>query len=274
MPDARTWIAALRSSHDRLVSLTTPLSPGELARGSYCSEWTIAQVLSHLGSSAEIFQLFLDAALTGASPPGADAYQPIWDVWNARSPQEQAAEYRRSDAAFVERFESLDDSELARMHLTAIGMELDAAGLASLRLSEHALHTWDVAVALDGAAELAPDAVELIIDTVGRLIGRVGKPQGERINLRVRTTQPERDLILSVGDDVRLTGTAAAPDAGARPGAEAGPDAAAAPEAELHIPSAAFIRLVYGRLDPAHTPSGTEARGVTLDSLRAVFPGF
>ena len=51
------WIGALRHSHDRLQALVGPLDPGQLEQGSYASEWSIAQVLSHLGSQAEIFGL-------------------------------------------------------------------------------------------------------------------------------------------------------------------------------------------------------------------------
>ena len=41
---------------------------------------------------------------------------------------------------------------------------------------------------------------------------------------------------------------------------------------ELALPAEAFVRLVYGRLDPAHTPP-VEAARVDLDELRHVFPG-
>jgi hypothetical protein len=46
------WISALRHSHDRLRASVEPLGPDQLAQRSYPSEWTIAQVLSHLGSQA------------------------------------------------------------------------------------------------------------------------------------------------------------------------------------------------------------------------------
>ena len=39
------------------------------------------------------------------------------------------------------------------------------------------------------------------------------------------------------------------------------------------MPAEAFIRLVYGRLDDAHT-GDVEVDGCDLDDLRAVFPGF
>ena len=41
---------------------------------------------------------------------------------------------------------------------------------------------------------------------------------------------------------------------------------------ELRLSAEAFLRLVYGRLGPAHTPP-VEAGGVDLDELRQLFPG-
>ena len=38
------------------------------------------------------------------------------------------------------------------------------------------------------------------------------------------------------------------------------------------MPAEAFIRLVYGRLDPAHTPA-VDGDAALLDQLRATFPG-
>src|SRR5208282_4296582 len=104
-------IGALRHSHDRLQALVEPLDLDQLEQLSYASEWSIAQVLSHLGSQAEIFGLLLDAGLTGQDPPGPEAFPPIWDVWNAKSPQAQASDALRADQVTVERFESLDPGE-------------------------------------------------------------------------------------------------------------------------------------------------------------------
>jgi len=53
-------------------------------------------------------------------------------------------------------------------------------------------------------------------------------------------------------------------------------DGDAAPEpggAELRLPAEALIRLIYGRLDEAHTPPA-ETAGVELDDLRQIFRGF
>jgi uncharacterized protein (TIGR03083 family) len=254
------WIHALRNSHDSLQAKVEPLGAGQLEQPSYAKQWSIAQVLSHLGSQAEIFGLFLDAGLSGQEPPGQEAFVPIWDTWNAKSPQAQASDALRADGATLEQFESMDADEQARLHLQMFGMEVGTTRLAQMRLGEHAVHAWDVVVALDPTATVAPDAVDLLIDTLGQLVGRAAKPDGKPRKVRVTTSDPERAFILETGDAVSLV---AADD-------EATPELGLS---ELRIPAEAFIRLIYGRLDADHTPP-VENAGVELDELRPIFPGF
>src|SRR5580698_1786879 len=140
--DPAPWIQALRHSHDVLRATAEPLTEDQLRQRSYASEWSIAQVLSHLGSQSEIFGLFLDAGLTGQDPPGMEQFVPIWDIWNAKGPQAQADDALLADEVITTRFESLTDDERARLRLNAFGRELDVAGVAAMRLSEHAVHTW------------------------------------------------------------------------------------------------------------------------------------
>src|SRR6266581_2966111 len=199
------WISALRHSHDRLRASVEPLGPGQLSQRSYPSEWTIAQVLSHLGSQAEIFGLILAAGLAGQEPPGPEEFPPIWDTWNAKDRQAQATDALRADQATLERLESMDAGEREQLHLKLFGMDLDATGFARLRVGEHAVHTWDVLVALDPAATLAPDAVALLIDALEQVAARSAKPDGKQRTVRVSTTDPERQFILTTGDEVTLT---------------------------------------------------------------------
>lgn len=249
------WITALRHSHETLRATVEQLDAERLEGRSYDTDWSIAQVLSHLGSQSEIFGLFVDAGLSGQDPPGPEAFQPIWDSWNARSPQEQATHALQVDGSLVGRFESLDDVQREQLHLQLFGMELGATDVARMRLSEHAIHTWDIVVALQPSATVAADAVDLLVDTLDMLVARSGKADGRPRRLRVATTNPERRFILDIGETVGLL--AGEPDAG-------GPD--------LRLPAEAFVRLVYGRLDPAHTPP-VETGAEELDALRKVFPG-
>ena len=53
---------------------------------------------------------------------------------------------------------------------------VDLATHASFRLNEGTLHSWDVRVAADQQATLAPEAVKDLLDVVPRLMSRLGKP--------------------------------------------------------------------------------------------------
>ena len=81
-PSLDELTAALTLSHERLVAAVEPLSDDEVTGPSY-HDWTIAQVLSHLGSSAEIFTRFVEAGASGKPAPGADDFHPVWDRRNA-----------------------------------------------------------------------------------------------------------------------------------------------------------------------------------------------
>jgi uncharacterized protein (TIGR03083 family) len=259
--DPRAFIAALRNSHERLASLAGAMGGDQVTGQSYCRDWSIAQVLSHLGSGAEIAMLMLEAALAG-QPMDRDAVVPIWDTWNAKTPQQQAADCLPADEAYIKRLEGLSDAELDGISADFFGMKLDAAALIRLRLSEHAVHTWDVAVALDDAAEVAPDAVELLMANLPMIAGWTGKPDGNPFRLRLRGTEPEADFLLEVADKVTL-----APWPGTGP-------AGATADGQVQLPAEALLRLVYGRLDPGHTPP-VEVSGDPglLDRARAVLPG-
>ena len=253
--DATPWVRALRASHDRLAGLVGGLDGDQLRAQSYDTEWSVADVLSHLGSGAEIFSLYIDAGVTGGDPPGFDDFKPVWDAWNARSPEEQATRSVAANEALVTRIESLTAEQRETFQVTMFGrMPVDLAGVLGLRLSEHAVHSWDVAVALDPSARVAPDAVELLIDRIALMIGFTSKPATAPAKVAVTTTAPERAFTLDTG------GVTLAPG-----GAN---DAATA---SLALPAEAFLRLVYGRIGDE---PGVRASGVTVTELKSVFPGF
>ena len=83
-------IAVLRTQHAQLEAVVAGLSPEQLRGESGASEWSIAQVLSHLGSGAEITL----GTITAADQDN----QSIWDRWNAASPQEQASWFVEREA--------------------------------------------------------------------------------------------------------------------------------------------------------------------------------
>ncbi|MGW2639914.1 maleylpyruvate isomerase family mycothiol-dependent enzyme [Streptomyces sp. NPDC001348] len=256
-------IAALRGGHDHLAALVRGLSTADLTKGSGAAEWDVSQVLGHLGSGAEIFLALLEGALDGTGPRDADFNKSVWARWDAMSPGERAESFVPANEALVARYESLDrrTRDDLRIDLGFLPMPVDVATVAGLRLSEFTYHTWDVEVAFDPAAVLAPDATEPLLDQAGLLIGRLGKADafdGGPLRLAIRTTAPERSFGLDLGEAVTLG------------------DEPAEPDAVLSAPAEWWLRLTTGRHAPAHTPASVTLTGgaLTLDDLRRVFPGF
>jgi uncharacterized protein (TIGR03083 family) len=258
MATAKDGLRELRRSHDALAARLTSATDEDLARVSGSSEWTVAQVASHLGSQAEIFDNFVDAGLTGSDPPSQDIFPPIWDEWNARTPRAQAQDSVTANENLLARMEALSDHELAGFRLSMFGMDLDAERFVRMRLSEHALHAWDVAVAFDPSATVAPGSVDLLIDGIGDLASRTGKASANPLVVGITTTEPTREFILD-SSGVRL---------------DAAPLEDAATDGTFQMPAEALVRLVYGRISDAHPPQGpVKGEGVELGDLTSIFSG-
>ena len=260
---ADTNIAALRTGHDRLAALVSNLGDEDLARPSGASEWDISQVLSHLGSGAEITRATVQAALDGRPNPGRDFNRTVWDRWNAMSRRERADGFRHVNTALTELYESLDADtrENLRIDMGFLPAPVDVATAARLRLSELTLHSWDVRVTFDENATLAPEASGPLMQGNGDLLGWIAKAdklEGRHGVIQVRTTAPDEVFALRLGEQISVDD-------------ELPEDF----DGTLALPAEAWLRLVAGRLSPRHTPAEVEATGLAdLDLLRKVFPGY
>ena len=106
-------LAALRMSTDHLRALAAGLDADALRRPAYPTDWTVADVLSHLGSSAQILLRRFDAAVHDrADAPDEDA---IWAAWDAKSPDATAADALVADAALLDAFETLPHRRARRL---------------------------------------------------------------------------------------------------------------------------------------------------------------
>ena len=94
-----------------------------------------------------------------------------------------------------------------------------------------------------------------MVDNLEMIARFAGKPTGGEQSVAVRTDDPRRDFRIAVETDSL---SLAPSEPGGTP--------------DLEIPAEAFIRLVYGRLDPEHTPG--HQGSADLDELRRAFPGF
>jgi uncharacterized protein (TIGR03083 family) len=246
-------VEALRSSAERLHGLATRMTEQQLTGPAYPTEWTVAQVLSHLGSGAVITQRRLEDTLAGQETP-AEFAPGVWDTWNAKDPVSQRDDALAADAALLARIEAVPATDREGFSFAMGPMTYDFGQFVGLRLNEHAFHTWDIDVVVDPAATIPTPVAALVVDSLELVARFTGKTTGDPATITVATADPERGFTV----DLTPTGVALSP-------------AAAVPSPDVELPAEAFARLVYGRLSAEHTPPGEH--GTALDTLRSVFPG-
>ncbi len=246
-------IEALQKSVNHLHKITEGLSESQLVASAYPTEWTVADVLSHLGSAAIISKRRLDDGVEGREMPPEFA-QSVWDVWNLKTPHAQATDSLLADAALQERINEVTPEQRDAFRWALGPVTLDFNGFVNMRLGEHALHTWDIEEAFDHGATLQRDAVAIIIDNLDLLVRFTATTTGSDETLLIRTTEPQREFALMLGGEGVTLEQVDASDAH-----------------DLELTSEAFVRLVYGRLDAQHTPSSIATEH--LEKLRTVFPG-
>lgn len=252
-------IASLRVHHDLLADLVGVLDAGGLAGRSGASEWSIADVLSHLGSGAEITLVPISAAITGAAV-SEQHNEAVWARWDAAAPADQASAFVDHDARLVEALESLSAEQRASLRVD-LGFVPEPVALEvalGLRLNEVAQHSWDVQAGLDPAATLDEEAAELLVGQyaggLGFMLGFIGKADAV----------DEPAVVEAFGHGLVIEETVLLID-----------EPPVAPTGAFVGQREAFVRLLGGRLAPSYTPEGVHVSGnVTLDDLRRVFPGF
>ncbi|MFE2431271.1 maleylpyruvate isomerase family mycothiol-dependent enzyme [Streptomyces sp. NPDC059373] len=258
MTAADRWIGALHDSSLRLGQAVADLPPDRLAGPSFAEGWTIGQVLSHLGSGAEICTALVERGLKGDERgPVREELLPVWERWDAMSPVEQRAAWREADERHLALLDSVGAGQRASLRVPYFAGLLDLASYAGYRLSEQVVHAWDVMVTLDERAVLdAPDVVLLweridLVATRFRNADALTRLAPQRV--QVRLTDPEQTLLLRT--ELHLY-----------------PTPPNDPTATLTGPAESVLRLVYGRNRPKDPLTATGS--ITLDDLRTLFPGF
>jgi uncharacterized protein (TIGR03083 family) len=256
----RVLIASLRTLHNNLAAVVVELSPDKLRERSYATEWSVADVLSHIGSGAELSLLRLRA--TAEDSPSYEETAQVWAKWSTRSPEQQAAESMAVDEEYVAALEELDDAAVEALHRQLAGLDLDSSQVLRLRVSEHSMHAWDIAVMFDDDAVVPDAGVPALLDVLALTLRFAAQPHDDQLLVRVRTSDPERDYLLElIQGETRLISVDDTTDT-------------SGVDSELMLPAEALLRLVYGRLDPRHTPAYNATDDTLLDRLRAIFRGF
>lgn len=249
-------VAALRAEHDLLVTLLPNLADDQLTLPSGADGWTVAQVLSHLGSAAEILRKPIARAV-GEAVDDEDN-QDVWARWDSSTPVDQVAGFVEHDRRYLETAESLTPEQRAAttVDLGFLPEPVPVQVALAMRLNEVANHSWDARVALDPGAEVTEQSagvlIELFAGPIGFLLGFSGTVGA--VASPVRLAVPGGGVVVedSVGVVTSL----------------------ADPTATLHGPAGSVVRLLSGRLKAPYDQAVTVEGNVGLDDLRAVFPGY
>jgi uncharacterized protein (TIGR03083 family) len=249
-------ITALRAEHDTLAGLVRTLTDDQLAATGGAAEWTVAQVLSHLGSGAEIGRAPI--ARAAGETVAAEDNQTIWARWDASAPRAQAEGFVEYNGRWLDTVEALTAEQ--RSSLTVdLGFLPEPVSLLTalgLRLNEVANHSWDVRVAFDADAGVdagsAAVLVDLLTGPVAFMLGFLAKPA--ELADPVSVAIPGAGLVID--DTVTMV------------------DHLESPAATFKGPPEAVVRLINGRLKAPYDNGVAIDGSITLDDLRRVFPGF
>jgi len=249
-------LAALRSNHEALAGLVRDATDDELAAPSGAEAWSVAQVLSHLGSGAEINRKPI--ARAAGLPVDEEENQTVWGRWDAATPAEQAAGFLEHDDAYLDTVEQLTDEqrETLSVHLGYLPGPLPLVVVLAMRLNELANHAWDARVGLDPTAGVDEESAALLLELyagpLDLILGWAGK--ADRLDKPARVGVPGGGILI----DEAVSFTTQLDD----------------PTATFEGPQEAVVRLLSGRLRPQYTDGVRVTGDLTLDDLRAVFPGY
>lgn len=146
---------------ERLDTYLQRLDPVGWVEQSYCSDWPVYQVVSHIGSGSRIGALRVRAWLGAGEPVSRETMQQVWGRFDSLGPEQMYPAFADATREYLQVEASTPDAEGLR--------EVDGfAGKRPLyayqisRIWELACHSWDVYVARDPLVRLDPDAVDLL----------------------------------------------------------------------------------------------------------------
>jgi uncharacterized protein (TIGR03083 family) len=228
---------------------------------SYCTDWPVYQVVSHIGSGSRIGGLRVQAWVGGGPAVTRETMQQIWAHFDALEASQMYASF----------------SAAVREYLAVEAATPDAAGLQEVdgfagkrplyayqlsRTWELACHSWDVYVSRNRAAQLDPAAVAVLGENLHFINLPFDKERGAALS-----TNPIAFRLLDSGRTYTLDPTAERPRVAQATDPADAPLVIAGPDEEI-------VRFVSGRhFVPGARPRLEVSRG-TPQELAAVRRAF
>ena len=232
--------AALEAQTDRLDAILKTLDDSAWSAPSLCPGWSVADVVLHLAQTEEAVAATIEGGGIGIPVEGAATIDEAMDNWVRAERGASNAEVRaRWDAARKRAAAALRDADPAQPVGWA-ATPLRPKTLATTRLSEHWIHTMDIAEPL-GIDNPDTDDIKhlawLAVKTIPYAFAKAGKDDPPTVRAELSAPSGERW--------------------------ELGP-----PDAECTIagPASVFVRIAARRL-PADGATGVSASGRKADEV-------
>jgi uncharacterized protein (TIGR03083 family) len=234
----------------RLEAFLQTLSPEDWHRPSRCDQWQVADVVAHLieDRPAERLARGLQGDLTpsGFVPSGTLHA----DAWRASVVQHPITLRRQLGDALLAAF----CAENAHVDTLLTGLQpgeweilcyhppgpLTVRDMVTMRLTEVAMHGWDIRASFDPQASLSEESLPALVTTIPRVVRRVFRPDAKRtqtVRYRLHMTQP-----IPATTDILLNADGAAVESDRH---------ADAADVIFHCDTATAVLVIYGRLSLA-----------------------
>ena len=222
-----------RRAYERLIDYLERLDPAGWTEQSYCADWRVFQVVSHLGSGSRIGALRVNAWVNSGAPVTREVMQGIWGLFDSLRPDEMLAAFLPAARDYLAAEAATPDAA-GRQEVDGFAGRRPLYAYQLARLWELACHSWDVYVARDRSARLEPEAVTLLAAHMDQINLPLDKERAAAL-----TTRPIG--FRGVDSDVAYT----LDPGGERPRVQAGLAADAALVVEA--PDEELVRLLSGR---------------------------
>ena len=82
-----------RGEFDRLSRYLEGLDADGWVEQSYCTDWLVYQVVSHVGSGSRIGRMRLESWVTGGPPATREVMQGVWGLFDSLRPEQMLSAY-------------------------------------------------------------------------------------------------------------------------------------------------------------------------------------
>src|SRR5690349_4182216 len=150
---------------------------------SYCSDWLVYQVVSHIGSGSRIGGMRIQAWVGGGPPVTREAMQQVWGHFDSLGPTQMYAAFADAIQEYL-KVEAATPDDAGLTEVDGFAGKRPLYGYQISRTWELACHAWDVYVARDRSTRLDGDAVALLAGNLQQMFLPLDKQRASALETK------------------------------------------------------------------------------------------